>query len=59
MSTDIECGINAGVKTLLVKTGYGEESISILQKQNKFPTFVGSNINEVCNFIIKDFTGEK
>ena len=56
--TDIECGINAGLKTILVKTGYGEESFSILQKQNKFPTFVAQNIIEVCSFIKKDFTGE-
>jgi D,D-heptose 1,7-bisphosphate phosphatase len=57
--TDIECGMNAGLKTILVKTGYGEESFSILQKQNKFPTFVAQNIIEVCSFIKKDFTGEK
>jgi D-glycero-D-manno-heptose 1,7-bisphosphate phosphatase len=56
--TDIECGINAGLKTILVKTGYGEESFSILQKQNKFPTFVAQNIIEVCSFIKKDFIGE-
>jgi len=58
-TTDIECGINAGLKTILVKTGYGEDSFSILQKQNKFPTFVAQNIMEVCSFIKKDFTGEK
>ncbi len=57
--TDIECGKNAGLKTILVKTGYGKESFSILQKQNKFPTFVAQNIIEVCSFIKKDFTGEK
>ena len=56
--TDIECGMNAGLKTILVKTGYGEESFSILQKQNKFPTFVAQNIIEVCSFIKKDFIGE-
>lgn len=56
--TDIECGLNAGLKTALVQTGYGKESFSVLQKQNKFPTFVGLNVKEVCNFIYKDFTGE-
>jgi len=35
--SDIECGINAGLKTILVKTGNGEESFSVLKKQNKFP----------------------
>lgn len=56
--TDIECGFNAGIKTVLVKTGYGMESFSILKKQNKFPTFVADNIVEACSFIYKDITGE-
>ncbi len=55
--SDIECGANAGLKTVLVKTGYGEESFSVLQKQNKFPTFVASNILEVSKIIQKDFNG--
>jgi hypothetical protein len=42
----------------LVKTGYGEESLSILQKQNNFPTFVAQNILDVRNIIQKDFNGE-
>lgn len=52
--SDIECGINAGCKTILVKTGYGAEAFSILQKQNKFPSFVAENIIEACNFIHED-----
>ncbi len=55
--SDIECGKNAGLKTILVKTGYGEESISILQKQKNFPSFVAENLTDACNFIYKDFTG--
>ena len=57
--TDIECGQNAGLKTILVKTGYGEESFYSLKNQNKFPTFVARNIKEVCEFIQKDIIGEK
>lgn len=56
--TDYECGVNAGVKTIMVKTGYGNEHISILQKQNKFPTFVAENLESACNFILHDFSGE-
>jgi D-glycero-D-manno-heptose 1,7-bisphosphate phosphatase len=56
--SDIECGINAGLKTILVKTGYGEESISILKNQNLFPTFVAQNLLEVCEIIQKDISGE-
>jgi D-glycero-D-manno-heptose 1,7-bisphosphate phosphatase len=55
---DILCGINAGLKTVLVKTGYGMESISILQKQNIFPSFVAENILDACKLIYEDFTGE-
>lgn len=55
---DIHCGINAGLKTVLVKTGYGNESISILQNQNKIPTFVAENLSHACSIIIKDFIGE-
>ncbi len=58
-SADVICGFNAGLKTVLVKTGYGTESISILQKQNKIPTFVAENLAQACNFIINDFSGEK
>lgn len=51
---DIECGINAGLKTILVMSGYGEDSFSSLKKQNKFPTFVAQNIAEVSSIIKKD-----
>lgn len=54
---DIEAGINAKLKTILVKTGNGIESISILQKENNFPSFVAENLNEAYKFIIKDSTG--
>ncbi len=57
-SSDILCGYNAGLKTVLVKTGYGMDSISILQKQNKIPTFVADNLEQACSFIINDFFGE-
>jgi D-glycero-D-manno-heptose 1,7-bisphosphate phosphatase len=57
--SDIECGFNANLKTVLVKTGYGEESFSILQKLNKIPTFVAENILDASKFINKDFVGEK
>ncbi len=51
---DVQCGKNAGIKTILVKTGKGEESISILQKENNFPTFVADNLLNACNFILAD-----
>ncbi|MFI5236332.1 MAG: D-glycero-alpha-D-manno-heptose-1,7-bisphosphate 7-phosphatase [Ignavibacteriales bacterium] len=51
---DVQCGKNAGIKTILVRTGKGEESISILQKENNFPTFVADNLLNACNFILAD-----
>lgn len=57
--SDIECGKNAGLKTILVKTGYGADSISILKEENNFPTFVAQNILEVSKIIQQDFIGEK
>jgi len=56
-ASDILCGLNAGVKTILVQTGEGEESLSILQKENNFPSFVAMNFFDAANFIIKDFSG--
>ncbi|HUX92221.1 MAG TPA: HAD family hydrolase [Ignavibacteriaceae bacterium] len=57
--SDIQCGLNAGLKTILVKTGFGTESFSILKKQNIFPTFVADNIKDISTFIQKDFSGDK
>jgi D-glycero-D-manno-heptose 1,7-bisphosphate phosphatase len=57
--TDIKCGINSGVKTILVKTGYGDAQICALKKENIFPNFVADNLKEAYNFIQKDFNGDK
>ncbi len=56
--SDIECGYNANIKTILVLTGYGKESFSILQKENKIPTFVANNILDAA-IIIKNDLSEK
>jgi D-glycero-D-manno-heptose 1,7-bisphosphate phosphatase len=56
--SDIECGMNSGVKTILVKTGFGNDSFYTLQKLNKIPTFVADNILEAGRFIQKDISGE-
>lgn len=56
--SDIECGLNAGLKTILVLTGYGKEHLSTLQKESKFPNFVANDFKEAFNFILKDSYGE-
>jgi D-glycero-D-manno-heptose 1,7-bisphosphate phosphatase len=50
--SDVQCGKKAGIKTILVRTGKGEESFSILQKENNFPTFVADNLIYACTFIL-------
>lgn len=56
--SDIEAGKRAGIKTILVKTGHGLDSIYMLQKENYFPTFVAENFFEASKFIINDIMGE-
>jgi D,D-heptose 1,7-bisphosphate phosphatase len=55
--SDIQAGLEAQLKTVLVKTGYGAESISILQKENILPSFVAKNLTEAYKFIINDSSG--
>jgi D,D-heptose 1,7-bisphosphate phosphatase len=54
---DILAGINAGVRTVLVNTGYGAKSFSILKNENNLPSFVAENLTEACKFIINDSNG--
>lgn len=54
---DMECGRNANIKTILIQTGYGRESLSVLQKENKIPNFVANNFLDAGNFIINDVNG--
>ena len=56
-AADIIAGLTIQLKTILVKTGKGAESISILQNGNKFPSFVAENLTEAYKFIINDSTG--
>ena len=53
--SDIECGINAGIKTVLIN--YKKEKI-LPFKENR-PSFIIDNFLNACDFIITDFTGGK
>ena len=44
-TSDIECGRNAGVKTILVRTGYGRDT------NEKSADFVAENLNEAAELI--------
>jgi D,D-heptose 1,7-bisphosphate phosphatase len=54
---DIQCGLNAGLKTILVKNTLNDEKISSLINQGKIPTFIAENFIDVCDFIKNDFCG--
>jgi D-glycero-D-manno-heptose 1,7-bisphosphate phosphatase len=58
-AVDIQCGHNAGVKTILLKSDHSKDQIYALKKENILPTFVAVNLEEACNIIQKDFNGEK
>lgn len=55
---DVECGINAGVKTILLKHTMSETEINSLLSRGKTPNFVAENFLEACDFIIKELSGE-
>ncbi len=55
--SDIECGIEAGVKTILVNYSSSDEKIIRLHNDGKSPNFVASNFTKACNYIKKDFIG--
>ena len=57
--SDVECAFNAGLKSILVLTGQGRDSLYILQNQNKLPSFVAENIMDACSFILNDSSGDK
>ena len=55
-ASDVLCGFNAGVKTVLIKSENYDEEINLLIKENKSPNFVAGNFFEATNYIYNDFT---
>ena len=56
-SSDVECGINAGVKTILLSGDSVEKEISTLHNLGKKPNFVAANFKDACDFILFDLSG--
>ncbi|MBK7979510.1 MAG: HAD family hydrolase [Ignavibacteriae bacterium] len=58
-SVDIECGINAGVKTILLKNTLSNEEIIMLKNSKNSPNFVAANfenaVEYIESFVIGDF----
>jgi D,D-heptose 1,7-bisphosphate phosphatase len=56
-ASDVECGVNAGVKTILLHGENIEKEISALHNLGKKPNFVAANFKDACDFILKDIPG--
>ncbi|MGD8779361.1 MAG: HAD family hydrolase [Ignavibacteria bacterium] len=54
-ASDVECGLNAGIKAILLSSDNVDNEINLLQKHRKSPSFVAQNFMEACDFIINDF----
>ncbi len=53
-ATDIELGKNAGGKTVLVLTGFGNEEKSLLQDRGIEPDMISASLPEAADWIIED-----
>lgn len=53
--SDVECGINAGLKTILLKNTIQDSEIINLKNEGKTPNFVAGNFTDACEYIKKDF----
>lgn len=51
--SDMICAEKAGLKKILVKTGYGKESLLKCEKENMFIDFVAEDLNDASDFITK------
>lgn len=54
---DIEAGLNAGVKSILLQSEIADEEIKNLESKNLSPLFIAKNFLDACEFIIKEFGG--
>jgi len=54
---DIEAGLNAGVKSILLQSEIAEEEIRNLESKNLSPLFIAKNFLDACEFIIKEVGG--
>lgn len=54
---DIEAGINAGVKSILIHSEIIDNELKNLESKNLSPVFIAKNFLDACEFIIKEFGG--
>lgn len=58
-SIDVLCGLNAGVKSILINYSGDNAEINSLHNLGKKPNFVAANFTEACDFIAKDYLEEQ
>ncbi|MBV6479152.1 MAG: D-glycero-alpha-D-manno-heptose-1,7-bisphosphate 7-phosphatase [Ignavibacteria bacterium] len=51
--TDIKCAANAGIKSILVKTGYGTRDEKICLEENLKPGYVADDLYDASEFVKK------
>ena len=56
--SDVECGKNAGTKTVLLVYDEGDSKRMELAVKQLTPDFIAKDFSECCNFIIEDFKGK-
>ena len=56
-ASDVESGLNANVKSILLSGENLENEISTLHNLGKKPNFVAANFKEACKYIIMDLSG--
>ena len=50
--SDMKCGLNAGIKNILVETGYGKMAYKKCLDENLKIDFIASNLNDAVNYIV-------
>ena len=50
--TDIELAVNCKANSILVKTGYGETTVTELQEKNIQPDFIAENISQAVDWVL-------
>jgi D,D-heptose 1,7-bisphosphate phosphatase len=54
---DVICGLDAGVKSILLTSDILYDEISTLHSRGKNPNFIAANFKDACEYIIKDLSG--
>ncbi len=56
-ASDIECAINAGIKSVLVNYDKDKKISDELIRKGKRPDYIAGTFEDICNYIIGDYKG--